>query len=32
VQFSPQDGGATLKKIETLLAGALGADRPTHTM
>ena len=32
VQFSAQDGGATLKKIETLLAGALGADRPTHTM
>lgn len=32
VQFSAQDGGTTLKKIETLLAGALGADRPTHTM
>ncbi len=32
VQFSPQDGGTTQKKIETLLAGALGADRPTHTM
>lgn len=32
VQFSAQDGGATLKKIETYLAGALGADRPTHTM
>ena len=32
VQFSSQDGGATLKKIETLLAGALGADRATHTM
>ncbi len=32
VQFSSQDGGTTLKKIETLLAGALGADRPTHTM
>lgn len=32
VQFSEQDGGATQKKIETYLAGALGADRPTHTM
>lgn len=32
VQFSSQDGGTTQKKIEALLAGALGADRPTHTM
>jgi type IV pilus assembly protein PilZ len=32
VQFSAQDNGATQKKIETLLAGALGADRATHTM
>jgi type IV pilus assembly protein PilZ len=32
VQFSPQDGGTTQKKIEAYLAGALGADRPTHTM
>ncbi len=32
VQFSPQDGGTTQKKIEGYLAGALGADRPTHTM
>src|SRR5690606_17760078 len=32
VQFSGQDGGATQKKIETYLGGALGADRPTHTM
>jgi type IV pilus assembly protein PilZ len=32
VQFSPQDGGTTQKKIESYLAGALGADRPTHTM
>jgi type IV pilus assembly protein PilZ len=32
VQFSPQDGGATQKKIEAQLAGALNADRPTHTM
>jgi type IV pilus assembly protein PilZ len=28
----PQDGGTTQKKIEGYLAGALGADRPTHTM
>lgn len=32
VQFSDQDGGATQKKIETYLAGALNAERPTHTM
>lgn len=32
VQFSNQDQGGTQKKIEGLLAGALGADRPTHTM
>jgi type IV pilus assembly protein PilZ len=32
VQFSTQDGGDTQKKIEGHLAGALGADRPTHTM
>jgi len=32
VQFSDQDNGATRKKIETFLAGALDADRPTHTM
>lgn len=32
VQFSDQDGGAAQKKIETYLAGALSADRPTHTM
>lgn len=32
VQFSSQDNGATQRKIETLLAGALGSDRPTHTM
>jgi type IV pilus assembly protein PilZ len=32
VQFSPQDGGTTQKKIESYLAGALGADRPTHTL
>ena len=32
VQFSEQDNGATRHKIEGLLAGALAADRPTHTM
>ena len=32
VQFSDQDNGATRNKIETYLAGALQADRPTHTM
>ena len=32
VQFSTQDGGVTQKKIEAILAGALGADRPTHTL
>ena len=32
VQFSKQDQGQTRNKIETLLAGALQADRPTHTM
>ena len=32
VQFSDQDGGATQKKIENYLAGALGGAKPTHTM
>jgi type IV pilus assembly protein PilZ len=32
VQFSPQDKGATRNKIETHLAGAMKADRITHTM
>lgn len=32
VQFSDQDNGQTRNKIEGYLAGALGADRPTHTM
>jgi type IV pilus assembly protein PilZ len=32
VQFSDQDGGVARNKIETYLAGALSADRPTHTM
>ncbi|MDQ7073692.1 MAG: PilZ domain-containing protein [Gammaproteobacteria bacterium] len=32
VKFSDQDNGSTRDKIETYLAGALGADRPTHTL
>ena len=32
VQFSDQDEGAARNKIEGYLAGALEADRPTHTM
>ena len=32
VQFSDQDGGNARNKIETYLAGALDADRPTHTI
>ncbi|RRQ20578.1 PilZ domain-containing protein [Thiohalobacter thiocyanaticus] len=32
VQFSDQDGGSARNKIETYLAGALKAERPTHTM
>jgi type IV pilus assembly protein PilZ len=32
VQFSTQDGGETQKKIETLLAGMIGSERPTHTL
>jgi type IV pilus assembly protein PilZ len=32
VQFSDQDAGATRNKIENYLAGALGGDKPTHTM
>ena len=32
VQFSTQDNGNTRNKIEGFLAGALQADRPTHTM
>lgn len=32
VQFSDQDDGAARNKIEGFLAGALDADRPTHTM
>ena len=32
VQFSDLDKGATRSRIETLLAGVLKSDRPTHTM
>lgn len=32
VQFSDQDGGTARNKIETYLAGALGSDKPTHTL
>jgi type IV pilus assembly protein PilZ len=32
VQFSDLDGGSARNKIETYLAGAMAADRPTHTM
>ena len=32
VQFSDQDNGDTQKKIDNYLAGALGGDKPTHTM
>ena len=32
VQFSEQDQGNTQKKIENYLAGALGGDKPTHTI
>lgn len=32
VQFSDQDNGDTQKKIDNYLAGALGGEKPTHTM
>lgn len=32
VEFSPQDKGRVRGKIETLLAGGLESDHPTHTM
>lgn len=32
IQFSEKDSGVARSKIETLLAGMLGSDRPTHTM
>lgn len=32
VQFGEQDQGKTQKVIESHLAGALGGDKPTHTI
>lgn len=32
IQFSEKDAGIARNKIETILAGALSSDRPTHTM
>lgn len=32
IQFSEKDSGVARSKIETLLAGHLNSDRPTHTM
>lgn len=32
IQFSAQDAGATQQRIETLLAGSINSDRPTHTL
>lgn len=32
IQFATQDGGATQQKIETLLAGSINSERPTHTL
>ena len=32
VRFSDLDKGATKSRIETLLAGVLDSERPTHTM
>ncbi len=32
VQFLEHDQGATQARIETILAGALGTERPTYTM
>jgi len=32
VQFSDLDQGNTQKRIENYLAGALGGDKPTHTI
>lgn len=32
VQFNDHDGGNARNKIENYLAGALAADRPTHTL
>lgn len=32
IQFSSQDAGATQRRIETLLAGSINSERPTHTL
>lgn len=32
VQFTEPNGGVARTRIETYLAGALGSERPTHTM
>ncbi len=32
IQFSEKDAGVARNKIETILAGSLASDRPTHTM
>ena len=32
IQFSEKDSGTARNKIETLLAGQLTSDKPTHTM
>ena len=32
IQFSPQDNGATQKKIETIIAGMQEAEHVSHTM
>lgn len=32
VQFNSQDGGVTQKKIESMLAGVNGGERPTQTL
>jgi len=32
IQFNEKDSGLARSKIETLLAGSINSDRPTHTM
>lgn len=32
IQFNGQDGGRLRDRIETLMAGALNRDKPTHTL
>lgn len=32
IQFNSEEGVAIKNKIETLLAGSQGSDRPTHTL